>query len=308
MIQPATPGGTFLGMFTPGTPQWDAARSGLVVTATEIAAVLGLSPWQSRFSLWHAKAGLASPPFEANPAIEWGVRLEDAVATRFHDDHPEWLPMPAGTWRSASRPWQVATPDRLLYPITDAADWTGAADLAEDPTALLEIKTSPQGTEWGEVGSDDIPVYYRAQVLWQLDTLGLDTCHVAVLIGGCDYREYTVAYDPDEALLLRDAAQGFLHDVRHRVRPPIDGSDATWQTVKRQHPDIDDTDIEVPAGIADRYETARIHAASAADELAVAKAALLDAMGSARRAIRGDRLIAYRTANALQPARERKAA
>ncbi|MDQ3578214.1 MAG: YqaJ viral recombinase family protein, partial [Actinomycetota bacterium] len=60
----------FVGDFAPGSPEWHAARAqGL--GGSEIAAVLGLSPWESRFSLWHRKTGTASPVVE-NDIMYWG--------------------------------------------------------------------------------------------------------------------------------------------------------------------------------------------------------------------------------------------
>ncbi|MYR30567.1 hypothetical protein GTW68_31025 [Streptomyces sp. SID4945] len=279
-----------LGHFTPGTPEWEEARAGLTITATEIAAVVGLSPWQSRFSLWHKKSGLPTPPFVGSPAVEWGNRLEDAVAAKFADEHPDLLPCPTGTWRHAERAWQVATPDRLLHP-TPVDVFTST-----EPVSILEVKTSPQGDSWGPSGSDEFPVHYRCQILWQQDTLGLTApAHLAVLIGGCDYREYVVEYDEDDAITLRDAASQLLIEVQDGVRPLIDGADATYQTIRVQPDGLDDIDVEIPAADATRYEQAQRAAKAAAEELTAAKGVLLDHIGTGRRAVVGERRIAYRT-------------
>lgn len=112
MSAPTTPTGVLLGRFEPGTPEWAEARAGLTITATEIAAVLGLSPWMSRFTLWHKKAGLRTAPFESNPAVEWGIRLEDVVAAKWAEEHADTTELvSAGTWQHTSRPndWD---PDR----------------------------------------------------------------------------------------------------------------------------------------------------------------------------------------------------
>lgn len=292
------PTGVLLGRFAPGTPEWDAARAGLTITATEAPAVVGLSPWMSRFTLWHRKAGLPTAPFVDSPVIEWGRRLEVAVAAKFADEHPEYLVEETGTWRHRDREWQRATPDRIL--------WTLDSTRAE----LLEVKTSPTGEEWGEDGTDEVPVYYRAQVLWQLDTLGLEVCRVAVLIAGHDYREYTVRYDPADAAILRDAAQRFLETVRRGERPPIDGSDSTYQTVARQPDGVDPVTVDIDPHLADRYRDAydAEKAATAAKRQAVSE--VLDAMGNGLRAASLGELIAYRTVHAdgttraLMPAAE----
>lgn len=293
MTATETPTGVLLGQFTPGTPAWDAARGGLCITATEIPAVLGLSPWQSRFSLWHKKAGLPSPPFEVSAPMEWGTRLEPAVATKWYDEHEGYGVEKTGTWRHTEREWQRATPDRLLTR-------RGAV------VGLLECKTSPMGDGW----EDGIPVYYRAQVIWQLDTLGLQACHIALLISGHDYREYTVDYDAADAELMRKAAREFLDDVAAGVRPPIDSSDATYQTVRMQPEGREDVDVEIPGPVRDRYFAALDGAEAATAELTSARAQVLDFIGTGRRAVCLDQTVATRTVRngktySLQPAKNR---
>ncbi|MCX5202419.1 YqaJ viral recombinase family protein [Streptomyces sp. NBC_00237] len=299
-----TPTGVLLGEFTPGTLEWDQARAGLTITATEIAAVMGLSPWQSLFSLWHKKAGLSTPPFEMTPAIEWGNRLEDAVAQKWVDEHQNTTEATqAGTWHHRDRDWQRATPDRIFMPLTG---WEIAP--GELPR-LLEVKTSPFGDGWGPAGTDEIPLHYQCQIQWQLDTLGLQVCHVAVLISGHDYREYVVEYDPDDAKLMRTAAEEFLNSVRNGERPPIDGADATYQTIRVQHEGREDADVEISDQIAADYEIAQLGYKAAETELTRARGHVLDAIGTGYRAVHDGRRIAYRTVRedgttlALQPYR-----
>jgi predicted phage-related endonuclease len=224
------------------------------------------------------------------PAVEWGNRLEAVVADKWQDEHPGLLAAPAGTWRHRERQWQRATPDRLIYPQP-----AGEFEIPDQAVALLEVKTSPYGDDWGPAGTDEIPIYYRCQIQWQLDTLGLDLCHVALLIGGHDYREYTVAYDQADAQILRDAAERLLDDVRNEVRPPIDGADATYQTIRVQPDGLEDVDIEVPAADAARYQAAQQQMAAAKQELTAAKGVLLDHIGTGKRAVVDDQRIAYRT-------------
>ncbi|MFF5445428.1 YqaJ viral recombinase family protein [Streptomyces sp. NPDC012888] len=286
-----TPTGVLLGEYTPGTPEWEQARAGLCITATQIAAVMGRSPWASRYSLWHQKAGLPVPPFQPNPAIEWGNRLESSVAQKWQDEHPGHSVQVTGTWRHRDRGWQRATPDRIV--VSDRA------------VELLEVKTSPFGQEW----LDDVPLHYYIQIQWQLDTLGLDVCHVAVLISGHDYREFTVEYDEGDAAVMRSAAEEFLDSVRRGEAPNIDGSQVTYDTIRRQPDRYDPTDVEIPGPIAARYEIAQGAAKAASDELTAAKSLLLAALGTGRNAVHLGRRIAYRTARedgttiALQPAR-----
>lgn len=285
------PDGVLIGHLTPGTTAWEEARSGLTITATEIAAAVGLSPWMSRFTLWHKKSGLETPPFEMTSAIEWGTRLEDPVAQKWEDEHPGQLAAPAGTWRHRDRDWQRATPDRLIYPQP-----ANEFEIPDTATGLLEVKTSPFGDEWGPSGSEDgVPVWYRCQVMWQMDVLGLRRTEFAVLISGHDYREYVVEYDENEARILRDAAERFLDDVRNGVRPPIDGSADTYRTIRVQPDGLEDRDVEIPADLVARWDAAYKAVAATAADLTQVRGEVLDLIGDGKRAVHGDRRVAYRT-------------
>lgn len=296
MATAIAPEGVLLGSFTPGTPEWNEARKGLCITATEIAAVVGLSPWTSRFTLWHKKAGLPSAPFEPSPEMKWGVRFEDDVAEEFAERHPEHPLLHTGTWKHREREWQRATPDRL------------------HGDSIVEIKTAASPEGWGPDGSDEFPVHYRCQVLWQQDTLGLYApARLAVLILPYDYREYVVEYDEAEAKILRDAAERFLDDVRQGNRPPIDGATDTYQTIRVQPDGLEDRDVEIPAELVARWDNAYRSLATASADLTQVRGEVLDLIGNAKRAVCGDRRIAYRTVrdghtHSLHPYQQKEAA
>jgi putative phage-type endonuclease len=277
MTTATAPDGILLGSFTPGTREWNEARKGLCITATEIAAVVGLSPWTSSFTLWHKKAGLPTAPFEPSPEMRWGVRFEDDVAEEFAERHPEHPLLHTGTWKHRDRGWQRATPDRL---------WGDS---------IVEIKTAAHPEGWGPDGSDELPIHYRCQVLWQQDTLGLHKpARLAVLILPYDYREYVIEYDPAEARTLRDAAERFRDDVRQGIRPPIDGATDTYQTIRVQPDGLEDRDVEIPADLVARWDAAYTDFAAASADLTQVRGEVLDLIGNAKRAVCGDRRIAYR--------------
>lgn len=270
-----------LGYFKPGSAQWHAIRAG-GIGGSEIAAVMGLSPWTSKFSLWHQKKGtIQAENIDDQPHIEWGHRLEDVVARKFAETHPDYRLRTGGTWRNRARPWQIANPDRLL---------TGGG--------LLEVKTSNANAawEWGEHLTDTIPVHYRCQVMWYMDTLGLDSAWLAVLIGGNDYREYRVLYHEADALAMRAAAEEFVVSLDLDERPDIDDSDSTYQTVRQLHPEIDGSQVEIAASLAVDYLGACETYANAKADKQAASARLLDAMGAARYALLDGKPFAMRTA------------
>lgn len=277
-----------VGRFTPGSPEWHAARA-TGLGGSEIAAVLGLSPFESRFSLWHRKAG-AVGPVEETPEMEWGKRLEDAVATKFFDRHPELGTegLTSSTFHAADRPWQVGNPDRRVFgPRPD-----GDVDLV----AVLEVKTAPYGDGWGEDGTDQVPPHVRVQAIWYGDVLEVDVAWVAVLIGGCDYREYRLTWDADEAELLRREGRRFLDELAAGIRPDIDAHPATYETCRELHPDIDPVGHDLDGRLAHRYIAARQDLRTATDAEREAKSLVLDAMGNAQRARWDGQTIARRQA------------
>ncbi|MFJ1695736.1 YqaJ viral recombinase family protein [Streptomyces sp. NPDC088252] len=297
---PAAGRPTILGWFEPGSTDWHAARAA-GIGGSEIAAVMGISPYESRFSLWHRKQGLIAP-VEESEEMYWGKVHEPAICDRFALNHPDWAVCESATYAAPGYPWQIANPDRVLHPRNKPEEWV--------PPAVLEAKTARDDHGWGKPGTDEIPVHYRAQCLWYMDVLGARRCDVAVLIAGSEYREYVVDYDQAETDLMRDAGAEFMRTLRKNERPDIDGHAATFQTIKALPEGQDDIDIEVSTAHRDRYFAALAAAKDADEEKRAAAGLLLDEIGTGRRAVCEQRTVATRTVrdgrtHSLQPARNR---
>lgn len=264
----ARPMGTEGPLLTPGGAEW--LRT---ISASKIAAIAGVSPWDSPFSLyWKMNGTLVEPRTDA---MRRGHYLEPAIAQWFGDQHDELVVLDSGTWTHAALPWATASPDRTLAHRTDLTH----------NGALLEIKSTTQDHEWGEPGSDEVPPYVKVQCLWQLEVTGLDVCHVAVLGSFLEFGEYVVEYDASEAGRLVDMAADFLGKLERREHPPIDGHDATYQAERALHPLIDrETDVELPDDLVRRYVASRDLSALAKQESNEVAALILDEMADARRA------------------------
>lgn len=271
----------FLGTVQPGSPEWMK-----LMTASKIAAVVGLSPYESRFSLWHRMAGLLGDQADTD-IMRRGHYLEPAIAAWFADQHPELDVAPCGTFAHATRAWQAASPDRFLV-VRETGE-----------RRLLECKSALDDLEWGEPGTDQIPPGYRAQVQWQLDTLGLLTCHVAVISAHLEFREYFVTYDPAYAAHLRVEAEAFLASLPGGTspqRPDVDAHNATYEAVRYLHPDIDQVDVDLDPELAREYCQTRHALASAELAEKRTKTRVADAIGSARRGLFAGQVIAQRQA------------
>jgi putative phage-type endonuclease len=298
-----TPTGVLVGTFEPLSPEWFAARVN-GIGGSEIAAVLGLSPWESRYSLWHRKQGRI-PAQPEKPEMEAGKRLEDAICRKFADEHPELVIRRAGTYRHADRPWQIGNPDRLIYPAPDdhdrqvivAAFPEHAATVGLRPAGILEAKLVLYPDEYGDPGTDQVPPYVLAQCRWYLNVLSLDVCYVQVFIGSsAQFREYVIRPDPADTATMLAAGQQFMNSIANGQRPDIDEHNETYEAIRQLHPDIDDVNVELDADLAKEYCTARHQLKAAGAEATRTKSLVADALGTSHRATFLDKTIAQRQA------------
>lgn len=247
----------------PSNPQWhELRRAG--VTASEIAAVLGLSPWDSPFSLyWQKVNGWDTPD---NEYMSNGRRVEPVVADWWADENDpleNLAVVRAGLYGHPQRPWQLATPDRLVHRkcACDVDPFAGCTvcgwrGYLPQPLTVVECKWTGSWDGWGDPGTDDIPVYYRAQVLWQVDVLNVDEWHLAVL-GPGGFRAYQGRRDERDLTVMREAARRFLARLDAGTAPDVDEHSATLATVKRLHPDLVDEQAEISPDTAAGYRRAR---------------------------------------------------
>lgn len=258
------------------SPEWhEQRRNG--ITASEVAVILGISPFQSEFSLFWQKLGEV-PPMEDNDVLSLGRHLEAWVADKFAADHAdEYHVLPGGLYASEARPWQMATPDRLLY--------SQILGVSEDPVAAWEGKTAAvDGDEWGMSGTDEIPVYYRAQALWQMDTLGVRRTHLSCLfLGSRQTRHYVVDYNPADIEVLRLAAEDFIERLTKGEPPPVDGSGSSREALKHLFPGVvPDRTAIIPQSLADDYRDACFALADAKDRRDLLENQLRAEIGTAR--------------------------
>jgi len=299
-----------------GNERWYRIRRG-GITASEIAIVLGISPYGSPFSLYWQK--LNDWRDEGNEFTSAGRHLEDAIADWWMaecDPLENLVAARAGLYANAERPWQLATPDRLLHlpclccsdggcacgPYPGSGCWDCQATGIDGPAhALLECKWVAYSWDgWGEPGTDEIPVYYRAQGLWQMDTLGVDEVHFAAL-GPGGFRSYVIRRDEaveGDLRMMRGAGLDFHRRLESGDAPDLDGHSATVSALRKLHPSVGEGDVEVPLELAESYAYARAAKKEAEELIAQCEAEIRAALGSEfNRAVAGPKkkLVASRS-------------
>lgn len=262
---PVVPTGVVLPKMAPGSPEWLK-----VMSASKVPAMLGVSPYDSPFSLWHLMAGHVTGEPESD-VMRRGHYLEPALLSWFTDRHIEVSVSIGASFRHVDRAWQTAAPDGLV--------WTRG--LQPKVTALLECKTALNDWEWGAPGTDEIPVYHRAQVQWQMDTTGVHRTYVAMLTTHFEFREYVVDYDPDDAAWIREQAKDFMASIAAGEEPDIDSTDHTYRALRQLHPLIDGTECELPPDVAIEFLHTYRQKKAAEKAHAAARNRVAQAMGTA---------------------------
>jgi putative phage-type endonuclease len=261
----------------PGSAEWLQ-----YMTGSKIAAVMGLSPYESRFSLHLRMQGRVEGKVVTDE-MQRGHYLEPAIRAWFCDQHPGWGLHKTGMLASRTRDLHAVSPDGLI-----------TADRGE--LRLFEAKSAMFADEWGEPGSGEIPIGYRCQVMWGMDLLGVKVAHVAVLTGQLTFVEYVVEYDADDAALLRKSADDFLAELAAGERPDIDGHSETYEVIKAMHPEIAPMTVEVPEDLFRLYCQSKAAVQAAEFEARRATSLVADHMGRAQRAVFAGRALASRQA------------
>lgn len=297
----------------PGADQdvWlKARRAG--IGASEIAVVLGISPYDSPFSLyWKKVNGWETPD---NPDMEAGRRMEAGIcdwAADVIDPLQNLVVRPAGLYCSVERPWQRATPDRLVYLRCGTCDGAGRTeslrdcpDCLDDGTenltggskvaAVLETKHPFDWDDFGPDGSDEIPVYFRTQLLQQMDVLDVGEGYLAAYARH-ELRVYHLHRDDKDIAVMRAAGARFWQRVQAGDIPDVDEHHATAETLQRLHPTVQDVDVQVPLELAEGYRRARALKARTAAVVDRYEARIREAIGDGHRAMYGKKLVASRS-------------
>ncbi len=276
----------------PGTAAWSRK-----VTASKVAAILGLSPYDSPLSCWHKMKGNV-PLEQETEDHRRGHYAEPAILAWWRDQHgitdpAEWIDQPQYTRQDL--PWAAATPDLATH--------DGEGDLplkvGDERLVLVEAKTARSLDEWGEPGTDEIPAYYYVQTQFQMHVSGAERCYVPVWGSWFEMAEYVVDYDPGIAAGIIARCAEFWASLEADTPPPLDDTVATLQTLKALHPDIEPGEqVELDADTAIEFIHAKNALKAAEARARAAQSAVLNAMGSAQYAHHGDVRVARR-----QPAR-----
>lgn len=177
------------------------------IGGSDVAAILGLSPWSTPLSVYMQKVEGWQDENE-NEAMYWGSVLEEPVARRWSEE----------TGKKIRR-----KNARLVHPIYDELIANIDRDVVGEK-ALLEVKTANafKATDW----DDAVPDHYLTQCLHYLNVTKNEKCYLAVLIGGSQFKRFVVHYDQELINQIQQRCVDFWQDhVIKKVPPPPTGLD-----------------------------------------------------------------------------------
>lgn len=215
---------THLGNFESDSPEWHEARKHSI-GGSEIGTIMGLNPWESAYTLWAKKLELIPNSFQENWAIRLGKAFEEPILKLFGQQHPELEIYRAGSFVSKEFEFMHANPDAMARN-KETGEWI-----------VIEVKTARYN--W-----DSLPAHYACQVQHYMHVMGVNKA-IVVAVAGMDWFEYEVEADEFVQLTQADYATMFHKSLTDGTRPEWDGSESTYQTVRQQHPQIDDTEVEL---------------------------------------------------------------
>lgn len=200
----------------------------LGIGGSDIPIILGLSSYKTPYQLYLEKIGEIEPSYEETQLQEWGHRLEPLVRIKFAENHGLKIKAPIEHSKYSSL-CDLITYDleSQIHPFNEFM--RGNLDgFIPELNAVLEIKCSNQFTanQWGDNGSDIIPLNYLVQVAHYCAITNADKAYICVLIGGNDYREFIYNRDLELECKIINEAKKFWDCIQKKIPPqPINQID-----------------------------------------------------------------------------------
>lgn len=181
------------------------------IGGSESASALGLSRYVTRYQLWRYKTKLDERPdigeFEH---IKWGHIIEPVLLREFSVRNKACLDSSSITHVHRKHKHMFANVDALIDGKREGVEAKNVG--------LRAVK------HWGEQGTDDIPDEYLIQTQHYMSVLDYERWHVVALIGGNEYRQYTVERNDKLIAQIEDGICEFWDLVQSKTPPAFESA------------------------------------------------------------------------------------
>lgn len=183
--------------------------------ATDVAAILGLSPYRAPIDVWREKLGLTDG-VEQTERMRLGQLLEDVIADAYTEQTGRKLRR-TSLVRHPDFEFLAGNPDRLVV----------------GERGVFEAKAAASTRGYAE---DDVPPHVRVQVVWYSGLTEREWSDV-VLLAGMGLRIIRVPHDAD---LFRDmsqfAVEWWQRHVVGQEEPAPDGTESYRRHLAEKYP------------------------------------------------------------------------
>lgn len=184
------------------------------IGGSDVAAVLGISPWTTPLQLWERKTRPALEGEAPKRVFTRGHRWESVVAEML----VERLEVNGHKVEIINNNQRYVDP---AHPYLAAEiDFELRLD-GEQEITNVELKTVHpfKAKEWGTEDTDESPVWYTAQAMHGLGVTGRKRCLVAPLFGADEIRTYPILRDDETIEAMRARCAAFWRLVETGVHP-----------------------------------------------------------------------------------------
>lgn len=194
------------------------------VGGSDAGAVVGLSPYESPYTIYHEKLSL-SEPFNGNDKTRLGNDLEEYVAKRFEEETGKKVRRLNAMLRSIERPYMIADVDRMV--------------VGED--AGLECKTTAnfEGYKFDE---GEYPAYWACQCYHYMSVTGAKRWYLCILdLSSGKLSIIPIESDESEIKALEEMEKAFwIENVEKKICPAPSGNDKCDDIIAEKYPTADE--------------------------------------------------------------------
>lgn len=217
------------------------ARRKSGIGGSDISAIAGLNPWRSPLDIYYDKLNIelgadghdTPEPMGRTAALYWGSVHEAEIGKAYTAVTGRRIMRHNAQIVHCEVPYFIGDVDFLAYGEDGKRPFHSKRGITTDKG--VECKTARYATdEWGECGTDQIPIPYLFQVQWYMGLVPcLKSFDLPVLFGGSEFAIYTVWRDEAVIARLQEIGAYFwTENVLKQIPPPP----RSYEEVKRVFP------------------------------------------------------------------------
>lgn len=236
------------------------------IGASDVAAIVGLSPWASPYSVWAEKTG-RTVDLDGDSAVQEFGRYAEAMIGPWFQDRTGYV-LRQFQHRAEMASWPVArcTADALVR-----------RPRSRTTLGVAEFKSTDWQSDW-----EEIPAQYQCQVQWQMMVCDVGQAWVPTLHGRRLSIYHAERDEEDVQFLLGEVRRFWTEHVEADVPPPADAHPATTAALGRIPRDPDAiADLDDHRDLLTAYAAAKRQAGAAKAELAGLANEIRAALGEA---------------------------